>query len=66
MWSLEQYIGCCWRLAFIHYCGLHQVWLEAEKLSTYIRFGSLKVLKTKGDWSLRGVKSVKPNGNYML
>ena len=43
--SLEQYIGCSWRLAFIHYCGLHQVWLEAEKLSTYIRFGSLKLLK---------------------
>ena len=31
LYSLEQYIGCIWRLAFIHYCGLHQVWLEAEK-----------------------------------
>ena len=30
LYSLEQYIGCIWRLAFIHYCGLHQVWLEAE------------------------------------
>ena len=30
LYSLEQYIGCFWRLAFIHYCGLHQVWLEAE------------------------------------
>ena len=30
LYSLEQYIGCFWRLAFIHYCGLHQVWPEAE------------------------------------
>ena len=30
LYSLEQYIGCIWRLAFIHYCGLHQVWLEAK------------------------------------
>ena len=30
LYSLEQYIGCFWRLAFIHYCGLHQVWLETE------------------------------------
>ena len=30
LYSLEQYIGCIRRLAFIHYCGLHQVWLEAE------------------------------------
>ena len=29
-YSLEQYIGFVGRLAFIHYCGLHQVWLEAE------------------------------------
>ena len=30
LYSLEEYIGCIWRLDFIHYCGLHQVWLEAE------------------------------------
>ena len=29
-YSLEQYIGFVGRQAFIHYCGLHQVWLEAE------------------------------------
>ena len=29
-YSLEQYIGFVGRLAFIHYCGLHQVWLEGE------------------------------------
>ena len=45
LYSLEQYIGCIWRLAFIHYCGLHQVWLEAEKLSACIEFGSLRSVK---------------------
>ena len=29
-YSLEQYIGFVVRQAFIHYCGLHQVWREAE------------------------------------
>ena len=29
-YSLEQYIGLVVRQAFICYCGLHQVWLEAE------------------------------------
>ena len=29
-YSLEQYIGFEGRQAFIHYCGLHQVWREAE------------------------------------
>ena len=66
-YSLEQYIGFVVRQAFIHYCGLHQVWREAEKLSTYVRFGSLrsvKSVKTNGNRSLRSAKSVKPNGNW--
>ena len=29
-YSLEQYIGFEGRQAFIHYCGLHQVWREPE------------------------------------
>ena len=29
-YSLEQYIGFVVSQAFIHYCGLHQVWREAE------------------------------------
>ena len=65
-YSLEQYIGFEGRQAFIHYCGLHQVWLEAEKLSTYIRFGSLrsvKSVKTNCKLSIRSGKSVKTNGN---
>ena len=30
--SLEQNSGCICRQAFIHYCGLHQVWGRTEKL----------------------------------
>ena len=34
------------RQAFIHYCGLHQVWREPGKLSAYIALGSLRCAKT--------------------
>ena len=36
LYSLEQYIGLIWRQAFIHYCGLLQVWRVPGKLSAYI------------------------------
>ena len=32
VFSLEQNSGCSCRQAFIHYCGLHQVWGRTEKL----------------------------------
>ena len=45
-YSLEQYIGFVVRQAFNYCCSLHQVWREAENLSAYIGFGSLRSVKS--------------------
>ena len=45
--SLEQNSGCLCRQAFIHYCGLHQVWGRTEKLCLIWGLtGSLSMLRT--------------------
>ena len=63
--SLEQNSGCSCRQAFIHYCGLHQVWRGTEKLHfIWVLRGSLSMLRTckevwKRKWAiieLRGQK----------
>ena len=70
-----------WRIVIIS-GTVHWFWLKTSfhpllwtssgltgswKLSAYIRFGSLrsvKSVKTRGNWNLRSVESVKPNGNW--
>ena len=49
--SLEQNSGCSCRQAFIHYCGLHQVWARTEKLCLiWVLRGSMSIYERFYAW----------------
>ena len=69
-WSLEVFSGTvhwfCSKTSFHPLLWTSSGLKGSWKLSAYIRFGSLrsvKSVKTNGNGSLRSAKSVKPNGN---
>ena len=63
--SLEQNSGCSCRQAFIHYCGLHQVWGITEKLHLiWVLRGSMK--KEVGIIELRGQKGCHYSKKYYI
>ena len=70
-WSMLIFSGTehwfCWKTSFHPLLWTSSGLKGSWKLSTYIRFGSLrsvKVLKLMVIRSLRSAKSVKPNGNW--